>query len=91
MNTGARFHYHTVQMPGPDRPAIVWIVDDFSEAIPTRTVTNDAESVCQRVHASYPNYRIIYRDTDGNWDELLHDAGVFKDYALARDMFPPFP
>ncbi len=90
MSRASRWHYHTIQMPGPDRPAMVWIVDDFQEGSPSLSVTNDAEAVCKAVHAKYPNHRIIYCDTDGKWDELLHNAGVFKGYAPARDLIPPF-
>ena len=85
MNTKAAFHVVQVQV---GREPIVWIVDDYQSQRPTMTVTNDAEAVCAVVHARYPNHRIIYRDTDGHWDELWHRAGVFKGFLPARSMVP---
>lgn len=32
----------------------------------------------------YPNRRIIYQDSMGNWDELLHEGGRFTAFAPAR-------
>jgi len=48
------------------------------------SVTNDAEAVCAELNEEYPGRRIIYRDTDGNWDELVHENGRFIKFALAR-------
>jgi len=48
------------------------------------TITNDAENVVKDVLAKYSNHRIIYRDTDGNWDELLHWNGTFTGFAPYR-------
>lgn len=45
------------------------------------TITNDAENVVKDVLAKYPNHRIIYRDTDSNWDELLHWNGAFTGFS----------
>ena len=45
------------------------------------SVTNDAENVVEVINARYPGYRIIYRDTEFRWDELLHESGVFKGFA----------
>jgi hypothetical protein len=45
------------------------------------SVTNDAEQVVEYVNNLHPGKRIIYRDTEGRWDELLHDNGVFLDFA----------
>lgn len=50
------------------------------------TITNDAEGVTADVALSHPGKRIIYRDTDGQWDELLHTDGVFKGYGPAREI-----
>lgn len=35
-----------------------------------RSVTNDAEAVCEELQAAYPGKRVIYRDTMGRWDEM---------------------
>jgi hypothetical protein len=47
------------------------------------SITNDAEAVVEDVLRQYPDHRIIYRDTMGQWDELVHWNGkfsVFKPY-----------
>lgn len=49
-----------------------------------RSVTNDAERIVAKLIAEWGNKRILYYDTMGNLDELLHEAGVFKGYAPAR-------
>jgi hypothetical protein len=46
------------------------------------SVTNDAEAVCFSINRYYPNRRILYMDTDKNWDELLHDKGVFRGFRI---------
>lgn len=47
-----------------------------------RSVTNDAEKVVQYFHKIIPQKRIMYRDTQGRWDELLHDKhGNFLGFA----------
>ena len=73
-----------VRMPGPGRAPVVWIVD-MCDQHGSLSVTNDAEAVCKNLHPRYPHHRIIYRDTDGRWDEIVHDAGVFKGFAPIRD------
>lgn len=45
------------------------------------SVTNDAENVVADVLRQYPNHRIIYRDTMGQWDELVHFNGKFTGFA----------
>ena len=64
---------------------IVWIVDQDAGC----SVTNAAESVCAYLNERYPGYRIIYRDTAGCWDELVHEAGVFSGFAPARELGLP--
>ena len=49
------------------------------------SVTNDAEAVVKFINDMYPGRRIIYCDTMGNWDELLHDNGRFTDFAPYRE------
>ncbi len=44
------------------------------------SLTNDAESVVRLIFNRYGQKRIIYRDSEGRWDEMLHDKGVFIDY-----------
>lgn len=64
-------------------PPMVWIVDLDAGR---RSVTNDAEAVCTLLQRSYPNHRIIYRDSSGDWDELAHDRGWFIGFRPARDL-----
>ena len=68
----------------PDGTRIVWIED----LVGSFSVTNDAEAVCRHLQHDFPGYRIIYRDTDGNWDELKHCGAEFQGFAPARDMAP---
>lgn len=58
---------------------IVHIIDIDDGGI---SVTNDAENVVAEVNNRYPNRRIIYRDSMGNWDELVHENGVFKSFKI---------
>jgi hypothetical protein len=49
------------------------------------SVTNDAEAVCSSLHrqGKLPKTRfLIYRDSDGRWDQLVHDGeGKFLGFA----------
>ena len=44
------------------------------------SVTNDAEAVVEYLLVQFPNTRIAYRDTMGNWDELDHDGRKFTGF-----------
>lgn len=57
-------------------PRVVQLVD-LDDGV---SVTNDAENVVLEVFNQYPNRRIVYRDTMGQWDELVHNNGVFTDF-----------
>lgn len=48
---------------------IVYIIDNCDG----RSVTNSAEDVIYNLNIQYPGFRVIYRDTEGCWDELVHD------------------
>lgn len=52
------------------------------------SVTNDAVSVCKEIHAVYPNHRIVYRDSVGDWCELVHSNGEFIGYKPYFDYTP---
>lgn len=58
-------------------PEIVFI-DDLCDG--RMSVTNDAENVVREVAKSFPGRRVVYRDSDGNWDELLHAGGRFTGF-----------
>jgi hypothetical protein len=55
----------------------VFIVDNDDGHM---SITNDAENVVRHVLADYPDHQIIYRDTTGRWDELLHWNGQFSGF-----------
>jgi hypothetical protein len=57
-----------------DRQGIVYLVD-LDRGGPS--VTNSAELVVAKVAPNYPGHRIVYRDTTGRWDELVHTDGTF--------------
>lgn len=44
------------------------------------SITNDAENVVKYLSRCYPNHRIFYKDTAGDWAELGHSNGVFTDF-----------
>ena len=48
----------------------------------TRTVTNNAENVVELLYESYNlgNRRLIYRDSLGEIDEIIHENGQFKGF-----------
>jgi hypothetical protein len=57
-----------------------WIfIEDTGSGV---SVTNDAEGVCDHLVFYHGNKRIMYRDSDGTWDELVHDHGIFKRFEL---------
>lgn len=64
---------------------IVYIIDDEIGM----SITNDAENVVMKINNSFPNYRIIYRDTTGTWDELVHENGVFKGFKFLDNFTMP--
>jgi hypothetical protein len=48
-----------------------------------RSVTNDAAAVLLELgrETGLEGKRVIYRDTDGRWDELLHEGVHFRGFA----------
>ena len=59
-------------------------IADRSDDFGTMSVTNDSVAVCAHLHALYPLHRFFYRDTMGNWDELIHVNGVWRGWKPAR-------
>lgn len=58
-------------------PGAVLLVD---RCLPgTMTITNAAEVVIAELAAAglLAGRQVFYRDTEGRWDELLHDGGAF--------------
>jgi len=64
-----------------DPKKMVWIIDNDRG----KSVTNDAQRVCLALNQQYQNYRIIYRDTMGLWDELAHVNGIHHGFLPARE------
>lgn len=75
---GCRSRFDVVKV----EPGMVWIVDRDQGM----SVTNDADAVCAALAVEHGNARIIYRDTMGRWDELVHDHGKFQRYAPAASL-----
>jgi uncharacterized protein YecE (DUF72 family) len=67
----------------------VWIIDKCDSVPyshpPPLSITNDVERVAMRLHCQYEGYRIYYKDTMGNWDEIVHAMGIFMAFLPARD------
>ena len=46
-----------------------------------KSITNDAEAVVELTLSQHGPRRILYQDTEGNWDELKHNGKRFVDFA----------
>ena len=51
-----------------------------------RSVTNDAEAVVEYVNMMHPGLRIVYLDSAGSIDELVHNDGFFIGYKHLPDV-----
>lgn len=69
-----------------ETPEIVFI-EDLN--LGGKSITNDAEAVVETL-LSYinPKLRIVYKDTCGMWNELLHDGKKFVDFAPYSEYSP---
>lgn len=78
--TGTRSRWHYMA----DERTVIYVIDDFDEQNPTVSVTNDADAVIQALAAiqDLTGKRVFYRDTEGDWDELLHNNGVFNGFGF---------
>lgn len=75
------FYYETPMSP---ECCVVCIYDLFDSRWPTKSVTNDAEYVVRRAVDGQGDHPIIYRDTEGQWDELRHREGHFACFRPLR-------
>jgi hypothetical protein len=66
--------------PGGEEKEVMCITDLYDERWPTKTVTNDAEFVLSTMRSRIVNIPVIYRDSEGNWDELRHREGYFATF-----------
>lgn len=62
------------------------LVEDANDG--AMSVTNDAEAVVDAVVKQFGNFPIKYKDTDGNWDWLVHKDGVFLRFAPGNEPYP---
>jgi hypothetical protein len=79
--------HYTAEMIGPGRGNGRYVAPDTCRVIVVRdlddggpSVTNAAEYVVERLSATFGGLagkRIVYRDSDGRWDELVHDGRRF--------------
>lgn len=56
---------------------VITVVDLYDDRWPTKSVTNDAEYVVRHAVKTQGDHPVIYRDTEGRWDELRHNEGNF--------------
>jgi hypothetical protein len=75
---GIRAAFTLVHLPGE-----VTLLRDLDGDV---SVTNDAEAVVAYVIHHYGPRRILYRDTDGRWDELRHDGEHFTGFFPISDV-----
>ena len=64
-----------------ESPEFVYILEKPAK---DSSVTNDAQDVVTYLsdHHNLGNRRLFYRDTIGNNDEILHENGLFKGFAV---------
>lgn len=61
----------------------VFILDPNTPGQPS--ITNAAEEVTREVFSCWGDKRVIYRDSEGRWDELMHSNGHFTGYSPISD------
>jgi hypothetical protein len=61
---------------------VITIVDLYDESDPTLSVTNDAEYVVKLATDTHGDHPVVYRDTEGRWDELRHREGHFACFRI---------
>lgn len=49
----------------------------------TRSLTNAAEEVTKEIYDNFGDLRIFYYDTEGQYDEMEHNHGVFLGFREA--------
>jgi hypothetical protein len=67
-------------------PGFVFIANNCRPG--STSVTNDAENVVQECLGRYGERRIVYRDSQGEWGELLHTGIHFRGFAPYTDRTP---
>lgn len=68
-----------------ETPDIIFIEDlDLGN----RSITNDAEEVVETLLFLSGRKRIVYKDSMGQWDELVHDGEKFTGFAPYKGELP---
>lgn len=79
-NKHAKFSHSLVVKAGV---AYVMVTADEDNTV---SLTNDAEYVIERLAPEYGErfrtLRVLYKDSSGVWDQMLHRRGVFKRFHL---------
>lgn len=68
-----------------DGGPFIAVVDMYNEDDPCMSVTNDAENVVKEVVRIHGDLPVLYKDTEGQWDELRHEAGRFTGFGLIQN------
>lgn len=82
-NRHSHSYIQVISLVDQDHFPICTITDLYEYSNPTISVTNDAEFTTHAAWMSaqtkveFPSIPIIYCDTEGNWDQLLHNEGHF--------------
>lgn len=63
-------------------------IEDLANQTQSKSVTNDAEAVVAQLNEQYPHKRIVYKDTMGSWDELVHVHGLFVYFSPYSERVP---
>jgi hypothetical protein len=71
---------HSLKRGEQPEPQLFILVRDNCLIAGGPSVTNAAEAVCAEMVALYGDHRIVYCDTEGHWDELVHHRGAFADF-----------
>jgi len=73
-----------------DTPEYVYIVDTGENV---KSITNDAKAIVRFLYSKHQlgNRRLIYRDSSGQRDEILHEKGKFLDFSPGFDGIPDLP
>jgi hypothetical protein len=67
---------YVVWQEGVGDTLVTFLTDECDGCV---SVTNDAEEVVRKVLQEFSG-QIVYRDTDGRWDELVHDGVKFTGF-----------
>jgi len=62
---------------GTDNQNKIVYIEDQADSYPaTKTITNNAENVLDHFRTTFGNaWRVVYKDTDGEWWEIVRVAG----------------